>query len=177
MRTSRVAGTPFVALGLALVLGLAACESGAVEVTTTTIDASLLTTTTIPDATPPDEPGNGDTPDTTVAPSDPIDSFEIISRHSAEEGETLYILIEPGNYSAVSFENFLVELVETEPALVGTEVFDDRAALDAALKEEDDRTAEELQALEDHHLVSLVNEQQVLFRGPLSDFDDFIIGS
>jgi hypothetical protein len=46
-----------------------------------------------------------------------------------------------------------------------------------ALKAEDDRTADELQAIEDHHLVSLVDGREVAFQGPMSDYDDFVIGS
>lgn len=164
-------------LAAALALTLAACNSDEAEITTTTADASQLTTTTTrapgtTDSTAPDS-----APGTTVAPADAITSHEIISRQSTEEGETLYILVAPGNYSDISIENFLGDLLEDEIAVSGVEVFDDRVALDAALKDEADRTAEELQAIEDHHLVSLSNGNQVTFQGPMSDFPDFVIGS
>lgn len=172
-------------IGLAAVvaMALAACDSEDASITTTTADASqLTTTTTVSEGTDSTTEGadttSGDTsPDTTVDMGDPIESYEVISRESAESGETLYILVEPGDYSSVSFENFLGDLIESDTAVSGVEIFDDRTALDAALKAEDQRTAEELQAVEDHHLVSLTNGRQVSFQGPLTEFEDFVIGS
>ena len=83
----------------------------------------------------------------------------------------------PGEYSDVSIENFLGDLLEEETAVSGVEIFDDRAALDAALKPEDERTDEERQLIQQHHLVSLVDGRQVEFRGPLSEYPGFVIGS
>lgn len=154
-------------------LALVACNSDEAVITTTTVDASQLTTTT--DST--DTTTGTDDSTTTEVPSDAVESYEIISRQSTEEGETLYILVPPGNYSDISIENFLGDLLEAETAVSGVEVFDDRAALDASLKDEADRTADELQAIADHHLVSLQNGTQVEFQGPMDDFDDFVIGS
>jgi len=57
------------------------------------------------------------------------------------------------------------------------EIFDDRAALEAALKPQEERTDEENQLIEQHHLVSLVEGRQVEFRGPLSEYPAFVIGS
>lgn len=163
-------------LAAVVAMALGACNGEDAEVTVTTIDPSLLTTTTgastattQSDST---EPGG-----TTEAASDTVDDYEVISRTASEEGETLYILVPPGNYSDVSIENFLGDLLESETAVSGAEIFDDRTALDAALKPEEDRTADELQAIEDHHLVSLIDGRTVAFRGPMSDYDDFVIGS
>ncbi|HSJ35045.1 MAG TPA: hypothetical protein VLB85_08320 [Acidimicrobiia bacterium] len=172
-KVTRIALAGFVALALA------ACSDDEAQITTTTLDASLLTTTTTigDDGNGEEQPPSTDTSDTTAQPSDEVESFEVISRQSTEDGETLYILIPPGNYSDVSIENFLGDLLEDETAVSGVEVFDDRAALDASLKAEDERTAEEMQTIEDHHLVSLVDGRQVAFQGPLSDYEDFVIGS
>jgi hypothetical protein len=153
-----------------------ACNSEEAAITTTTADASQLTTTTTADDATSTTDDTGST-GTTAAPADEIESHEIISRLSTEDGETLYILVPPGDYSDVSIENFLGDLLEDETAVAGVEVFDDRVALDAALKDEADRTADELQAIEDHHLVSLIDGTEVQFQGPMSEFDDFIIGS
>jgi hypothetical protein len=168
-----------IALAGLVALGLAACSDDEAQITTTTLDASLLTTTTTMggDGNGGEQPTSTDTPDTTTQPSDEVESFEVISRQSSEEGETLYILVPPGDYSDISIENFLGDLLEDETAVSGVEVFDDRVALDAALKAEDERTADELQAIEDHHLVSLVDGRQVSFQGPMSDYEDFVIGS
>lgn len=153
---------------------LTSCNSDSAEITTTTLDASLLTTTTT--STTTTTPGSEDTT-TTSEPSDEVSSWEVISRTSDESGETLYILVAPGNYSDISIENFLGDLLESETAVSGVEVFDDRAALDAALKPEEEQTASDLQAIEDHHLVTLVGGREVQFQGPMSDYDDFVIGS
>lgn len=168
------------ALASFVVLAFAACSGEDAQITTTTLDASLLTTTTttatVGDGNGEESPPTSGTSDTTQ-PSEAVESFEVISRQSSEDGETLYILIPPGDYSDVSIENFLGDLLEDETAVAGVEVFDDRAALDAALKPEADRTADELQAIEDHHLVSLVDGRQVAFQGPMSEYEDFVIGS
>lgn len=168
-----------IALVACVALALAACSDDEAQITTTTLDASLLTTTTTTggNGNGGEQPTSTDTPDTTVQPSDEVESFEVISRQSSEEGETLYILVPPGDYSDISIENFLGDLLEDETAVSGVEVFDDRDALDAALKPEDERTADELQAIADHHLVSLVDGRQVSFQGPMSDYEDFVIGS
>jgi hypothetical protein len=166
-----------IALAGLVAMALAACSDDEAQITTTTLDASLLTTTTTTPAPGDDQTATTGSTDTTAAPSDEVESWEVISRQSTEDGETLYILIPPGNYSDVSMENFLGDLLAAETAVAGVEVFDDRAALNAALKAEDDRTADELQAIEDHHLVSLVDGREVAFQGPMSDYDDFVIGS
>lgn len=160
--------------GSLLVVFLGACNSNDAVVTTTTIDASQLTTTTTQPST---TPTTGSDTETTAPAGEPINSYDVISRQSTEQGETLYILVPPGEYTDVSIENFLGDLLENDPGVYGAEVFDDRAALDAALKPEADRTAEELQAIADHHLVSLHNGSQVQFQGPMSDFGDFVMGS
>lgn len=163
-----------IALSVVVAFALAACDSEEAQITTTTVDAALLTTTTTTTTTEP--PETTGTPDTTE-PAEPIESYEVISRVSTEEGETLYILVEPGDYSDVTVENFLGNLLEDETAVSGAEIFDDRAALDAALKQEEERTDEEQELIEQHHLVSLDQGRQVNFQGPLSDYDDFVIGS
>lgn len=171
-------------IGLAalVAMAVAACDSEEASVTTSTADASQLTTTTTMDSSQTtagdtDTTGGDTAPDTTADAGEAVESWEVITRESTEDGETLYILVEPGEYSDVSFENFLGTLIEEETAVSGVEIFDDRAALDAALKPEDERTAAELQAIEDHHLVSLDNGREVSFQGPMSEFEDFIIGS
>lgn len=165
-----------IVLSVVVALGVAACNSEEAQITTTTVDAALLTTTTTtsPDPTEPSETTG--TP-TTAEPADPVESWEVISRVSTDEGETLYILVPPGDYSDVTIENFLGNLLEEDPEVSGAEIFDDRAALDAALKEEEERSDEESELIEQHHLVTLDQGRQVNFQGPLSDYDDFVIGS
>lgn len=163
-----------IALSALLAVSIAACNTEQAELTTTSLDAALLTTTTqeVTETTEAPESTN-----TTEEASDQIESFEIISRTSDESGETLYILVPPGDYSDVSMENFLGDLLEDETAVAGVEIFDHRAALDGALKDEADQTADDLQAIEDHHLVSLTDGREVDFQGPMSDYQDFVVGS
>jgi len=167
-------------LAVAVVLGLlvAACSGEEAQITTTTLDAASLTTTTTsaggPGGTSPDAT---DSQDVTTTTSPQIESWQIITRTSGDEGETLYILVDPGEYTDVSIENFLGDLLEEETAVHGVEIFDDRAALEAALKPQEERTDEENQLIEQHHLVSLVEGRQVEFRGPLSEYPAFVIGS
>lgn len=162
----------------AISLALSACNSDDAVITTTTADASQLTTTTQAAGGSTTTSGDSTGTETTEAtPAEPISQYDIISRQSSEDGETLFILVPAGDYTDVSVENFLGDLLEDDPAVFGVEVFDDREAIDAALKAEDDRTAAELQAIEDHHLFSLNSGSQVQFKGPMSGFDDFVIGS
>lgn len=157
----------------ALLLLIAACNSQEAEITTTTIDASLLTTTTTTTTTSiPD-----DQPPPTGEPVDQVTGYEVISRLSTDTGETLYLLVPPGNYTDVSIENFIGTLLQADPVVSGLEIFDDRGAIDAALKPEEERTDEERALLAAHHLVTVIERRQVLFRGPLSGYDDFVIGS
>lgn len=165
-----------IALSVVVAFALTACDSEEAQITTTTVDAALLTTTTTTsDTTDPSE--TSQTTGTTQPPADQVESYEVISRESTEQGETLYILVPPGDYSGVTMENFLGNLLEEDPAVSGAEIFDNRAALDAALKPEGERTEEETQLIEQHHLVTLQQGRQVNFQGPLSDYEDFVIGS
>ncbi|HLU30315.1 MAG TPA: hypothetical protein VK088_01035 [Acidimicrobiia bacterium] len=169
-----------IALASLLALALAACNGDEAQITTTTLDASQLTTTTTTASTGTDD-GTGTTPDsgptTTVPTGDPVESYEVIARVSEDDRETLYILVPPGEYTDVSMENFLGNLLEDETVVSDVEVFDDRAALDAAQKPADERTDEENELIEQHHLVSLQNARQVQFQGPMSEYDGFVIGS
>ena len=156
----------------ALVVLIAACNSPEAEITTTTIDASQLTTTTTTTTTtvPQQPPPTGE-------PIDQVTEYEVVSRLSTDAGETLYLVVPPGNYTDVSMENFIGTMLLADPVVSGLEVFDDRAAVDAALKPAGERTDEEEALLAAHHLVSVIERRQVIFRGPLDGYEDFVIGS
>lgn len=165
------------AVAILMALSIAACNGEEAQITTTTLDAALLTTTTTSASDAVQSSDTTGAEDVTTTTAQQVQSWEIITRTSSDEGETLYILVTPGEYSDVSIENFLGDLLEEETAVSGVEIFDDRAALDAALKAEDERTDEENQLIEEHHLASLVDGRQVEFQGPLSDYPGFVIGS
>ncbi len=169
------------AAGLAAVLVLGACDDGTVELSTTS--SSLVTGGTTAASTPPESVTT-----TTAAPEDGavttaalvgqnVVSFEIVVRVSGEDGETLHILIPDGAYTDVDLENFIGDLKDSDPDLLGVEVFDDPDAVQAFGIPEGQRTAEQQALLDDHHLVSLVGGDTVRFQGPFAEFGEFIIGS
>jgi hypothetical protein len=172
-----------VALFAAVVM-VAACSPEEAELTTTTTTTSAettttesaddSTTTTVEDEGEDDENGgeNGD------APTPAISDYEIVVRGSATGGETLWILIEPGDYTDIDLENLIRELVdESDATLAGINVFDDRDALEAGRVAPDARTDEEQELVDDHYLVSLVDGAIIRFQGPYEEFGETAVGS
>ena len=154
---------------------VAACDDGAVELSTT---SSLISGTTEPPAsettttTSSDETGST----STTLRGENVSSFDQVARLSDENGETLVIVIPPGAYTDVDLENFIGELRESNPELWGAEVFDDVAAAEAFQVAEGDRTADQQVLLDDHHFISLSGDT-VRFQGPFAEFGEYIIGS
>lgn len=162
-----------IALIAAMVLVVAACDSeGEVELTTT---SSVVGSTTAPD-TETSSTESGDTTTTTLV-GERVDDFEIVSRESTDDGETLYIVVPEGSYTDVDMENFIGDLIDNDDAIESVEVFDDQAGYEAFLLDESDRTADDLVAIDEHHLVSLVDRSRIIFRGPYEEFGEVAIGS
>ena len=154
---------------------IAACDGGEAERTTTSV---LITEPTEPAVTTPDTTAPGDEESTTsVLRGQAIESWEIVGRESADEGETLYIVIPPGAYTDVDLENFVLDLYEGEVATWGAEVFDDANAVDAYRVPEEDRTEAEQELVDGHHFVSLVEGSIIRFQGPFSSSGEYPIGS
>jgi hypothetical protein len=158
---------------LAVSLLAAACDGEEASLTTT---SSLVT-----------DPGEEGPPTTTVAPSgdetsttlvgEAVGNYEIVAREPVTDGEVVYIVIGPGAYTDVDLENFLLDLYERGIASYGAEIFDDAAAADAYLKTEEDRTAEEVALIEQHHFASLVGGTIIRFQGPFTESGEFVLGS
>lgn len=168
----------------AAVVMVSACNPEEAELTTTTTTAPAETTTsesaddststTVDDDGESDE--NDDEDGDAAAPA--ISDYEVIVRGSATGGETLWILIEPGDYTDVDLENLIRELVdESDATLAGINVFDDRDALEAGRVDPDARTDEEQELVDDHFLVSLVDGAVIRFEGPFEEFGETAVGS
>lgn len=162
-------------------LVLAACSPDEAELTTTTTTtapasttsaAADETTTTVSDGEDTAEgDGSGD-----AEPA--ITEYEIVVRSSGTAGETLWILIEPGDYSDIDLENLIRELVDTsDVSLAGINVFDDLDALEAGRVEDGARTEEEQALVDEHFLVSLVDGAVIRFQGPYEEFGETAVGS
>lgn len=163
---------------LAVTVLIAACSPEEAELTTTTTTTS--STTSAPegdDSTSTTEDVDSDNDDD-GAPEAAISEYEIVVRSSATGGETLWILIDPGEYTDIDLENLIRELVdESDVTLQGINVFDDLSALEAGRIDVDARTEEEQTLVDAHFLVSLVDASVIRFEGPYSDFGETAVGS
>lgn len=154
-------------------LVLTACDSeGEVELTTS---SSIITSTTPPDVEATDDGNEGGT--TTTLAGQAVSSHEIVLRESTDDGEILYVLISPGDYTDIDLENFVGNLVENDEDVSSMEVFDDADALDAYLLDDSEQTAADLVLINEHHLVTLVDRNRIIFRGPYEEMGEIVIGS
>lgn len=170
MKRNRVLG--IAPLAVALLLVVAACNnSEEAELTTT---STLIGQTTAPG---PDSSSTTSDGSSTTLVGQPVTSSEIVSRQSTDDGETLFILIPIGAYTDVDLENFVGDLIEGDEDIESAEIFDDPAALQAYLLDEDERTAADLVLIDEHHLVSLVDRNVIRFQGPFAEFGEYTIGS
>lgn len=163
-------------LALVLVLLTAACNNGRAELSTT---SSLITGTT--EAAADEETTTSTvaaaTTVTTAIQGETVSTYEVVARTSADDQETLYIVIPPGAYTDIDLEQFVGDLKESDPQLFGAEVFDDPEAARALFIPEAQRTEAQQQLLDEHHLISLVGGDTIRFQGPFEQFGEHIIGS
>ncbi len=164
----------YVALSGLVVLVVAACDDNAAELSTT---SSLVSgpSPTGESTTTSVTPGGESTTTSLVGQS--VAEHEIVARETETAGETLYIVVPPGDYTDVDIENFVLDLVEGGTATFGAEIFDDAAAVEAYRKPEVERTAEETALIDLHHFVSLQNGTTMVFRGPFESSGELVIGS
>lgn len=156
-----------------MALFLSACDSEEAELTTT---STLVT----------EAPAPADSTTTTVAPSEAttsttvgssVASFDVVAREAGDAGDIVYIVIPQAAYTDVDMENFVGDLLEDGIATWGAEIFDDIVALEAYQKDEADRTEEEVELIDQHHFVSLVNGDTIRFQGPFEASGEILIGS
>ena len=168
-------------LAVVLMLGLvvAACDSGEAELSTT---SSLVTGSTEapvePTSTSTTEAGDVGPVTPTTLRGQTVDSFEITARIPSDNGEILYIVVPASDaYTDVDMENFIGDLLEGDPDLWGAEVFRSEEGPVAFVIPEDQRTEEQQQVIDEHHLASLIGGDTLVFRGPFEDVGQMIIGS
>ena len=154
---------------------IVACSPEEAELTTTTTTTSPAeSATTTTDAQVTTTTGDGD--DAQGSPA--IEEYEVVVRSSATAGETLWILIEPGDYTDIDLENLIRDLVaETDGTLFGIHVFDDRDALDAGRVDPDARTEDEQTLVDEHFLVSLIDGAIIRFQGQYAEYGEIVVGS
>lgn len=165
-----VKGRALVAAALALVL--VACDDG--EVTPSTTTSVPGTTTTGPsDST---STTTGDQTSTTIR-GQVITEYQTVGRISTANGEVLHLLIPAGGYTDVDLYNFLADLKQADPELWGAEIFAHPDAPSAFAVAEGQRTAEQRELLDRHHLASLVGGDTIRYQGPFSSLGESVIGS
>lgn len=158
-----------------LLLVLAACDSdGEAELTTTS--SSIVGATTVP-SSGSDGGDSGEDTTTTSLVGEAVASHEVVLRESNDDGEVLYIVIPGGDYTDIDLENFVGNLMENDEDVTSVEVFDSAEAVDVFLLEESEQTATDLVLINEHWLVSLVDGNRIIYRGPYEDSGEIAIGS
>lgn len=169
----------FFALIAVFALVVVACDGDDAELSS---DSTIITggtnapatTTTTAD---PDGSGGDSTATTAPRVGETVTDFTIVARFPNDNGEERYYVIPDGAYTDVDLENFIIELIETDPTLYGAEVFRSEEAAEAYQVDVDSRTEEQAELLEEQHFVTLVGRDRIEFRGPFSEFPGGAIGS
>lgn len=157
---------------------LVACSDDDAELTT---ESTIVTGGTNAPATTTTTAGEEGASDTTSPPptlvGQAVTDFEVVARFPNDDGEERHYVIPNGAYTDVDLENFVFDLLESDPDLYGAEIFDDAAAAEAFQVEPADRSEEETELLERHHFVTLIGRDRIEFNGPFSEFPGGAIGS
>lgn len=160
------------AVSAVVALALVACTGDDPELTTTTLGGGTTTptqaestTTSAPEAT-----------DTTLR-GQVVTDYETVARLSTSNGEVLHIVIPQGGYTDIDLYGFIADLKDADPDLWGIEVFDSAEAAAAYAVAEGERTDEQNQLIDRHHLISLVSGDTIQYQGPFEEFGESILGS
>ena len=165
-------------VGLSLLaVVLAACDSGDAELTpgSTLITGGGGEATTSTTVGPGPDDTTSATPTTLVG--QPVDGFEVFATFPNDNGVSQHIVIPEGAYTDVDLENFVFDLLESNPNLFGAEIFDDAGAAAAFVVPEESRSDAQDASLDRHHFVTLVGRDSYEFRGPFAEFPGGAIGS
>ena len=159
-----------------IALSLSACDSEEAELTTT---STLVTEAPAPADSTTTTVAPGESTESTTSPTvgSSVASFDVVARVAGDAGGVVYIVIPQAAYTDVDMENFVGDLLEDGIATWGAEIFDDIVALEAYQKDEADRTEEEVELIDQHHFVSLVNGDTIRFQGPFEASGEILIGS
>lgn len=162
---------------LAALLAVAACSGDDPELST----GSTIVTggTNAPAPTPStttEGTGEGTSPSTTLT-GQSVESFEVVANIPNDQGVAQHIVIPNGAYTDVDLENFIIELIDSNPDLYGAEIFDDADAAAAFAVDPAQRTEDQTALIERHHFLSLIGRDRIEFRGPFAEFPGGAIGS
>ena len=177
----------WVLAALALAAGACGVDNGTELVTTTsqvvttaaptTTAPQIETTTTVAPSTTVVEAEEA-APDTTTDPLEANEIFyRVVRQESTRDGNRLFLEISPGDYTDIDLENLVLSVFEEREDLFELHVFDNRQAVEALVKAEGERTAEDEDLLDRHYLVSLLEGSILRFQGPFASLEGFIIGS
>jgi hypothetical protein len=167
---------------IALVSTVGACDSSdeAVDLTTTT-------TTTVDVASGTSEPEDpvttttvqeDDSSTTTAVTGQPVEDHQVVVRTDGPDGDLLWVLVDPAEYTSVDLENFAFDLLDSaDTAVWEIHVFDDDEALKAGRIEPEDRTADEQALVDEHYLLSVTEGVVLTYQGPFAAFGGSIFGS
>lgn len=163
-------------LVICLTAALVACDGGDAELSTS---STIITGGTNAPATSTTEPATDTTEGSTVSTlvGETVSSFEVVARFPNDNGEERYYVIPNGAYTDVDLENFIIELIESDPDLYGAEVFDSAEAAEAFQLDPADRTEDDQALIDRHHFVTLVGRDAIEFNGPFAEFPGGAIGS
>lgn len=165
-----------------LAVGFVACSGDdAEEATTTTTRASV--TTLAGGTTGSTVPGDtGASTTTTTEPGETgtvaIPRYQILTRQTGEDGDTLVILLDPTSYDSltdIDLRNIVAEVVDEFPPVLEAHLVDSLDA--AAVVLADERTPEQEALLEEHYLVRLEEGFRMVFAGPFESVGVSILGS
>jgi hypothetical protein len=161
----------------ALVVVAVACNNDDPELST---DSTIITGGTNAPATTttPSEGGDTSASPTSAPPvGETVSGYDVVAELPNDNGVEFHVVIPNGAYTDVDLENFIIDLLESNPDLYGAEVFDDPTAAEAFVVAEAERTEEQVSLLERHHFVSLIGREQIEFHGPFAEFPGGAIGS
>lgn len=160
-----------------LLVVLVACSDDDPELST---ESTILTGGTNAPATSTTTAGDGETggssPSTTLA-GQTVTDFTVFARFPNDNGEERWYVIPSGAYTDIDLENFVVDLIEDDPALYGAEIFGSEEAATAYQVPEADRTEAQVAILATDHYVTLIARDSIEFRGPFAEFPGGAIGS
>lgn len=146
----------------------------------TTTAPELETTTTAPPSVTVTEPEEtaGDASDTETDPLEDNEIFyRVVRQESTRDGNRLFLEVPPGSYTDVDLENLVLSVFEERDDLYELHVFDNREAVEALVKAENERTPDDAELLDRHYLISVLEGSILRFQGPFSNLEGFIIGS
>lgn len=168
----------WIVLPAILALFVVACDSDDPELST---DSTIVTGPTDTQAlaeTTTTQPGSSNgtsAPSTLVGQA--VSEYTVVNEIPNDDGVAWHIVIPNGAYTDVDLENFVIELIESNPDLYGAEVFDDAEAAEVYLVPDADLTEEQIALLERHHFLTLTGRARLDFQGPFAEFTGGAIGS